>query len=142
MNPEQYVYSRGAAAAILELKKKDIEEVAPTAIAIRIYLTNGSSKLVSKRLFKEYFATSRQQRGEEITIHQMDTKVNYLAESQREVGKYYEVHILPSHLTCTCADWRMQNEELHLEHPTCKHCYAVLKSLNFATLKEYLTAKI
>lgn len=131
---EKLFYSRSAAGRILNLPWWDVEviEIGSDAILVE---TPQEQQYISKTAFHQDFVTYRQQQARSLRVRFDDkTWTIYNTENGHSitVSNIYEGH----RPQCNCKDF-----EKH--HKACKHIYAVLLTLGYNTLSEYLgsTAK-
>jgi hypothetical protein len=132
-----YIYSKKAASTILN--RKDVVKVEIWATVIWVRFSKGS-RFVSKKAFTALFARNRQTSG--AAIAEIGA-VNHIAGGlytviSQSANQLYTVELDTHHLTCNCMDYSVQFDCLNLKKATCKHGYAVLKTLGYGTLSDYL----
>ena len=132
-----YIYSKKAASTILN--RKDVVKVEIWANVIWVRFSKGS-RFVSKKAFTALFARNRQTSGAAIAeIGAVDNikggLFTVISQSQNDV---YHVELDTDHLTCNCMDYSVQFDCLKIKKATCKHGYAVLKTLGYGTLSDYI----
>lgn len=140
LSEQKYIFSKTAAANIVGLKPRDIDYITEIGNgAIRIFRSDGKSQLTKRIDYLKYFWSSRQERSHGIKVFpDHEDKTLWYAQSARDEHEHYLVEVTPARLTCTCKDWEVQHTDLDVKTPCCKHCYAVLHSLGFTSMKNYL----
>lgn len=135
-----YIYSKKSAATILNCKVSNILRVEIWANCIWVLTVKGSPKFISKRKFTALFASNRQQAGKDIAdIGAVDhVKGGLFTVISQSANEVYHIELDTDHLECNCADYGIQRNDLGLSKATCKHGYAVLNVLGYATLSEYI----
>lgn len=102
---------------------------------VLIYFKNGNINVADPLEFQQDFVDFRQQRSREILLSRL-TKTLYACKSAAH-DQVYSVVLEADGLRCNCKDWEIQSEQ-GIEHPCCKHGYAVLRSLGCDSLQDYL----
>ena len=136
-----YIYSKKAASTILN--RKDVVKVEIWGNCCFVKFSKGSPRFVSKKAFTGLFARNRQTSGAAIAEigavdHVGGGLYTVISQSQNEV---YHVELDTDHLTCNCMDYSVQFDCLKIKKATCKHGYAVLKTLGYGTLSDYIADK-
>lgn len=132
-NPLHYIYSRSAAERIFDCAVKEVE-IYQNCLLVKF---ETGSKFVSKRVFKEHFATHRQEKSREVYVSYHPFSGNFRAPSSHNLQDSYSIELHPDHLECTCQDWAIQ-AKLGIKTPTCKHCYAALEYMGCTSIKDYI----
>lgn len=65
-----------------------------------------------------------------------ETKANNVWKVKINKERNYTVKIVRSNITCTCYEFKMQEE--HYKHQCCSHVYAILNLLGHNSLKEFI----
>jgi uncharacterized Zn finger protein len=82
------------------------------------------------------FVTRKQQAAKTLLVHRVKQDY-YLVENFQKQTMYLVHHINRLDFICNCPDY--QNMKNHgLDHPVCKHGYAVLNSMGYESLQDYL----
>lgn len=132
------VYTKAAAAAITN---RPVLEVKVWAHVVFVKFIKGSPRFVSKKAFRKEFADSRRRRGQQIKeaglVQQQPVCFDsFLVQSSQRFDLYL-VQTEDHCVSCTCLDWERQRDA-GIPTPTCKHGYAVLNTLGFSKLTEYV----
>ncbi|HHP7231696.1 MAG TPA: hypothetical protein ACFCUY_12660 [Xenococcaceae cyanobacterium] len=133
---QNLIYSKAAAARILDIDKTEIKELENWHKVILVKIRNQKSQFISKRDFRQHFAEWRKSRshGLKATPHLYDKQLFTVFNPYKHTR--YQVLVAPQELVCECEDWANQKEILG--KACCKHCYSVLNYLNYSSLKEYI----
>ena len=86
---------------------------------------------VQSSQFREHFAEWRRQRGKEITDIKQVNEFTY------RVKEKYIISLFPDAIECDCQDW-LNQEEVGIKIPLCKHSYAVLNHLGCSSLSDFI----
>ena len=138
---EAFVFTKTAAGAILGGFCQRLEVWANCIFAVNVLA--GGKKLVrfiSRKRFLQYFADSRKQRsnGIQVTQNAFNPRL-FSARSASDENKIYSLAVHSRFISCTCEDFKNQCQLLREDKPkACKHVYAVLKFMGYATLSDYL----
>lgn len=133
-----YIYSKKAACTILN--RKDVIKVEIWGNCCWVRFAKGSPRFVSKKAFTALFARNRQIAGQGIAEvgaveHIQGGSFTVISQSVNDV---YNVELDVDHLECNCKDYSIQRDDLKLRKATCKHAYAVLYTLGYSTLSDYI----
>jgi len=131
-----YIYSRKAAERIFEKEVKRVE-IWFNCILVVFEKGQGSPRFVSKSVFKQHFAEFRKASSRQVYVSYEPFTGFFHAPSSRNIQERHRIELYPDGLTCTCADWDMQ-EQLGIKNPMCKHCYAVLDYIGCSSLADYV----
>jgi hypothetical protein len=133
-----YIYSKKAASTILN--RKDVVKVEIWGNVCFVKFSKGSPRFVSKKAFTALFARNRQTSGAAIAeIGAVDhVKGGLFTVISQSANDVYYVELNPDHVACGCKDYAIQRDDLKLRKATCKHGYAVLKTLGYCTLSDYI----
>lgn len=128
------VFSKAAASRILGVPKTLIAGFKRFFRVCWVWVCGSRPRFISKKLFLQHFAEHRQQQGRELPVQQWPNMPNWY-----EVGgqnNNYPVVIESTGPECACEDYK--NQIAILGKGVCKHGYAVLLSLGYCTLRDYL----
>lgn len=90
--------------------------------------------------FEENFQEFRQAKSNELTVTPVVGSNWEYKVSNPEKGTSYNVETRHPYIPCTCPDYTRQRERnSHGKPIVCKHGYAVLKTLGFSSLTDYVT---
>ena len=133
---QNLVYSKAAAARILNLDYILIKDIEIWNKVVLVKVQDQKSKFISKKDFRQHFVDWRKARsiGLETTPHLYNQELFAVHNLHKDTQ--YQVSVHPQELICNCDDWANQKE--HLGKACCKHCYSVLSYLKYLSLKEYI----
>ena len=131
-------------SAIRILGKKIFEvRLLPFVVLVRGLLENGQRfcRFVSKKAFLNHFADRRKEAAKEINIIvDVDDSDLFMAFGNADNSKVYNLTKELRAISCTCEDYR--NQKAFIQRGICKHGYAVLFNLGYASLKDYVNRDI
>lgn len=135
---EKLIYTKTAAIAITN---KPVIEVKVWANVVFVKFKKGSPRFVSKKAFRKEFAASRQRRGQQIKdaglVQSQPADSNSFLVQCSQSFDLYVVQLEDKYVSCMCKDWDRQRQA-GIHTPTCKHGYAVLQTLGYSRLSEYV----
>ena len=123
-----FIYSKIAATRIFGKQAQAVTVERDRAV---VTFTDGSTATTSSAEFKKQFAENRRLAGEAISDVQQINDVTYRVKGE------YTVSVFPDCLECDCQDW-LNQLEVGIKRPCCKHCYAVLNQLGCTSLAEFV----
>ena len=137
---EALIYTQTAAIAITNKPVVEVK-VWANVVFVKFVKGYGSPRFVSKKAFRKEFAASRQRRGQQmneagLVQSQPASPDSFLVQSSKSFDLYI-VQLEDKYVSCMCKDWDRQRQAGILT-PTCKHGYAVLNTLGFSRLSEYV----
>lgn len=131
---EKLIYSKTAASRMLNCLPHQVT----IEIWDKIILAKAKGRrprFISKRAFQQHFVEIRKQKALDVTLYQQ-SDTEWLAHSPD--GKtYHTIEISNNHITCTCEDYR--NQQQILGNACCKHIYSLLFQNGFNSLRDYQT---
>jgi len=140
LTKETLIYSRAAAARILNTHPERILKMEIWPKVIWVWMLGEKPRFISKKAFKEDFVNSRRNRAKNLRAKAIGPNL-FLVPSETREGVYYKVREKePGFFTCECKDWATQ-KAAGINNATCKHIYSVLFFLGFSSLREYIGAK-
>ena len=136
INAQNLIYSKSAAARILQVDYLEIENLEIWNKVILVKVREQRPTFISKKTFKQHFAEWRRTKAKALqaTPHLYNQDLFTVHNPYKDTR--YQVSVHSQELICNCEDWSNQKE--YLGKACCKHCYSVLNYLNYSTLKEYL----
>ena len=105
---------------------------------IWVHVEGQRPTFISKVLFRFHFAEWRKAQARGLTATQWVDQATRFTVRNESKGSAYVVDASPSHLDCTCEDYKNQTQ--FLGRGCCKHGYAVLHKLGFDSLSNYIEA--
>jgi hypothetical protein len=134
---QSLIYSRAAAARIMRVPVEQIRrvEVWPRVVLVVPFAGHGlRARFVSKKTFLTHFAEWRRQSARDLLVMSQQ-RDEFLVRNPAN-GHEYRVHMTKRAATCGCEDYR--NQIRYIGGGCCKHGYAVLQSLNYERLADYI----
>lgn len=133
---QNLIYSKAAAARILNLDYTLIKDLEIWNKVVLIKVKNQKAKFVSKKDFRQHFVDWRKARSYSLktTPHIYNKEVFTVVNPHKDTS--YQISLRADELICNCEDWANQKE--YLGKACCKHCYSVLNYLGYSSLKEYV----
>ena len=89
--------------------------------------------------FEKSFQESRQAKSSKLVVSEVVGASWEYKVSNPEKGTSYKVETRHPYIPCTCPDYARQRVKNFQQNSICKHGYAVLKTLGFSSLKDYVT---
>jgi hypothetical protein len=139
INAQNLIYSRAAAARILQVDYLNIENLEIWNKVILVKIKEQRPTFISKKVFKQHFAEWRKSRAKALKVTPNLFSDNLFTVHNPYKDTRYQVSLHPEELICNCEDWSNQKE--YLGRACCKHCYSVLNYLNYSSLREYLDSQ-
>jgi hypothetical protein len=133
-------YTKRAAAALFGGFCERLE-VWTNCVWVKVLLPTGKAlvRFVSKRRFLSFFAASRQERAANIKVTQSTHNSRLFTALSSQGDKVYSITVHDRFLSCSCEDFRNQCKLIPEDKPkACKHIYAVLNYMGYATLHSYV----
>lgn len=131
------VYTKTLTAHVLSLPISEIFDV----VVLRdgsamITLSDWTCRYIPKQQLIEAFGSTRKERSKGLTVAQDKSKTDTYNVRSQFLNKTYEVVAskCSKQITCTCPDFARQE----FAHKVCKHSYAVLNTLGYSSLREFL----
>ena len=134
---DNLIYTKKAAAMVLEIDIKEIETLVPTKTGCWVYYGENSHSFVKRCEFGEIFVNDRKARSQTITVTQNCEDERLFTARNQDNDNTYQVNLTRNGVHCKCPDYERQLEA-GLSRKMCKHGYAVLSKLGLHSLKEYL----
>ena len=128
------LYTLTAASRILHTSFNRIKWVQVFHKVINVCVKGASPRFVSKKLFWNAFVAFRQESAKSVKVKRIGDR-HFQALGREEI---YDLELTQSALSCTCVDYKNQIDQLG--KGCCKHGYAVLNTLGFTTLAQYIAA--
>lgn len=119
--------TKSAAARIFDVPVFQVAEVREYAYVAWVHIKGRSPRFVSKKKFIEDAINFRKQGAESVEVFESDYDV-------WETDKGYFVSVDATGVVCSCKDYEKQAKAFG--RGCCKHGYAVLSQLGFASLTE------
>ncbi len=132
------VFSKSAASRILCIPKDWIAGFKIFYRVCWIWIRGSRPRFISKKIFLRHFAEYRQQQGRQLTAKSWPEVLGSFTVENPAKGSSYPVTLDSNGPACDCEDY--SNQIKHLGKGVCKHGYAVLLSLGYGSLREYLAA--
>jgi hypothetical protein len=145
MKFKQLVFTRTAAARILDCQVHQIKRLEVWASVVFLVVEGRRPTFVSHKAFKRDFAEFRRYGAQclenSITRHLYSAN-QFTVRSVRHPDRgFYTVTYHPGLVECTCADFAQQRETFGNRAKACKHSLAVLQfQLGFDSLADYIKA--
>ncbi len=132
---QELIYSVSNAIRILGKKFNGIK-VQVWFNVVYIHAKGQVSRFVSKAKFRQQFVEFRKAGATGLEVVKVPFESGeYMVSSSSKDGSYL-VQCLTDKLTCTCQDY--QSQAAVMKKACCKHCYATLNHLGFASLADYI----
>ncbi len=133
---QNLIYSKAAAARILNLDYILIENIEIWDKIILVKVRYQKNKFISKKNFRQHFVDWRKARsiGLKTTPHFYNQELFTVQNPGKNT--WYQVSAHSQELICDCNDWA--NQKKHLGKACCKHCYSVLNYFKCSSLREYI----
>ena len=130
------VYTLTAAKSILN--RNDIIRIEVWANCIWVKLVKGS-RFMSKKDFQKFFMTSRKQRAINLQVAHYGEELFQVSSQSRLEPYLVSADEQPQ---CECEDYANQVKSKQLNHPLCKHAWAMISYLGFNTFSDYLKNEV
>ena len=133
---QNLIYSKAAAARILNLDYTLIKSIEVWNKIVLIKVQDQKAKFVSKKDFKQHFVDWRKARSYSLKATPYIYNQELFTVFNPHKDNSYQVSLQAEELICNCQDWANQKELL--SKACCKHCYSVLNHLGYSSLKDYI----
>ncbi|MBD1876958.1 hypothetical protein H6F75_26080 [Nodosilinea sp. FACHB-131] len=139
VNAFNIVYSAAAARRLLGLKSSAPVEIKDFKSVIWVWVKGQRPTFISKAAFKQHFADWRKAQSKGLKVTERLDIANHYTVRNLHKDTAYVVEKRPDGVFCTCDD--LNNQLEFFGRGCCKHGYAVLAHLGFASLSDYLNAQ-
>jgi hypothetical protein len=137
INKINFVYSKSAAARILDVKPHFIVRFEIWAYVCFVQVRGQRPTFISKKAFKQHFVDWRIQQGRSLCTAQVNQEHFRVVNPKKNTA--YSVYLFEDGLDCECEDYK--NQVLIFNGKACcKHNYAVLAWLGHNRLSDYVLA--
>jgi len=138
---DRYIYTMSRAARLLGVKESAIEFVYNCGDGqVLIGLFNDSIYL-TEREFKVSYGQERKERSQGMKVtKRLDNDFSYTARNE-DKQTAYKIDCFTDHIRCNCPDFEISTQVMNTNKVCCKHGYAVLGMLGFASLNDYVKAQ-
>jgi hypothetical protein len=129
---EKLIYSKTAASRMLNCLPHQVS----IEVWDKIVLAKAKGRrprFISKRAFQQHFVDIRKQKAVDVTLYQQSA-TEWLAQSP-DSKTYHNIEISNHRITCTCEDYR--NQQQILGNACCKHIYSLLLQNGFNSLRDF-----
>lgn len=137
INKANFVYSKSAAARILEVKISEIVKFETWACVCSVHVRGQRPTFISKKVFRQHFVDVRIERSRSLCTAQVNQEHFRVINPKKSTA--YSVYLFEDGLDCECEDYKNQ-VMIFNGRACCKHNYAVLTWLGYNRLKDYITA--
>jgi hypothetical protein len=131
-NREKLIYSKTAASRMLNCLPHQVS----IEVWDKIVLAKAKGRrpiFMSKRAFQQHFVEIRKQKAVDVFLYQ-HSEAEWLAQSP-DSKTYHNIEITDNRITCTCEDYR--NQQQILGNACCKHIYSLLFQNGFNSLRDF-----
>lgn len=133
---QNLIYSQSAAERILNLPPFSVVKVELIdSQQIKVTTAKKQEYCISRPKFLQHFAHIRQLRAKKLQVSRGNYR-NLFIVTNPENNHCYRVRTTATKVECKCRDYQKQQEIL--SKGCCKHGYAVLQTLGFDSLSNYL----
>lgn len=136
---ENYIFTRSAAERILELPAFSIQQIKVYSNAILAKNKQQHLYTMEREWFLHDFAQSRINKAFKLKVEKTNYS-NLYRVTNPENKHQYPVRLISEKVECKCRDYQKQQEILG--KGCCKHGYAVLNSLGYKHLEDYLSQQV
>ena len=137
INKTNFVYSKSAAARILEVEPRTIIKFEIWAYVCVIQIKGQKSTFISKKAFRQHFVDGRIERSRFLCTAQVNQEHFRVVNPRKNTA--YSVYLFEDGLDCECEDYKNQIVIFNGK-ACCKHNYAVLTWLGYNRLSDYVVA--
>ncbi|MGK7957464.1 MAG: hypothetical protein AB4063_19750 [Crocosphaera sp.] len=134
---ETKLYTLSRTCRILKCKKDNIEFIYPTATGVIVGFWT-YTKFIEKAKFTALLAGERKNRSKGLIVTENAFDDGTFTVRNESKNTSYIVKQNLDSLPCTCQDFENLSNDFGTNQVLCKHGYAVLNSLGFGTLRDYL----
>lgn len=139
INPTNFVYSRAAAARILDVKPWAIVRFEIWANVCFVQVRGQRPTFMSKKAFKRHFADWRIEQSKILCVAQVNPEHYRVVNPRKNTA--YSVFIDGNDFDCECHDYQNQIAIFSGNKACCKHAYAVLTYMGYNRLSDYIAVK-
>jgi len=135
------LFSKAAAAAILNVKPEEIKKVEQWAKVINVSMKHQRNRFIPIADFKSNFVKTRREGAIGLIIESCPMISGFMVKNPDRDSDYM---VVPNRETivCSCPDYQRQIqsnlENFGTTHGCCKHIYAVLNHLGYVRLSDYI----
>lgn len=134
INPVSFIYSMAAAARMLGVKVSQICGFHKWWKVCWVWVKGQRPTFISLSAFRLHFVERRQQEAKHFLVTKLGSQHYQVANPYKDTN--YKVWAFHDGLDCECEDYK--NQVKFLGKACCKHCYAVLNTLGFDRLSDYI----
>lgn len=134
---EKKLYTLSRAAKILKIKKDDIEFIYPCNDGCLVGTWNDAI-FIKKIEFVKLLGLERKQRSNGLVVTPNAFRDNSYTVRNENKNTLYMVKTNQESIPCTCADYNNLTHDFNSSKVVCKHGYAVLNSLGYGCLKDWI----
>jgi hypothetical protein len=137
------LFSKAAAAAILNVKPEEIKKVEAWAKVVNVSMKHSRNRFVPIAEFKRNFVKTRREGAEGLIVETCPMIGGFMVKNPERDSNYM---VVPNRETiiCNCPDYQKQIgsnlENFGTTHGCCKHIYAVLNHLGYGRLSDYINS--
>ena len=135
INKTNFVYSKSAAARILEVKPHLIDRFEIWAYVCVVRVRGQRPTFISKKVFRQHFVDIRIERSRFLCTAQVNQEHFRVVNPKKNTA--YSVYLFEDGLDCECEDYKNQVMMFN-GRACCKHNYAVLAWLGYNRLSDYI----
>lgn len=135
INKTNFIYSKSAAARILEVDYNRIEQFEIWAYVCVVKVRGEKPKFISKKVFRQHFVDIRIERSRFLCTSQVNQEHFRVVNPRKSTA--YSVYLFDDGLDCECEDYKNQVMMFN-GRACCKHNYAVLTWLGYNRLSDYI----
>lgn len=137
---ESKLYTENRVCRILKIKKADIEFVYPCENGCLVgFWTH--TKFIPKSEFTALLVGDRKNRSKSLTVTPNAFDSTDYTVRNEDKGTIYRVETYQGYMNCTCRDYENLSNDFNTPKVSCKHIYAVLNNLGYASLKDYIASE-
>lgn len=137
INKINFIYSKSAAARILEVKPHLIVRFEVWAYVCFVQVRGQRPTFISKKVFRQHFVDVRIERSRYLCTAQVNQEHFRVINPKKSTA--YSVYLFEDGLDCECEDYKNQIVIFNGK-ACCKHNYAVLTWLGYNRLQDYIKA--
>ena len=139
LTPSTFVYTKAAAARILNIDVSQIAVFEVWADVCFVRILGESSKFMSKTVFRHHFADWRIQRSKSLDVTQVNQEL-YRVTTPHDT-RVESVSVDNKSIRCGCSDYQTQITIFGRGKGCCSHAYSVLNHLGYQRLSDYVHTK-
>ena len=137
INKANFVYSKAAAARILDVKPYVIRKFEIWSDVCFVQIRIQKPMFISKKVFRQHFVDMRIERSRPLQVAQVNEEHFRVVNGRK--GTAYSNYLFEDGLDCECEDYKNQIAIFN-GRACCKHNYAVLRWLGYNRLQDYVEA--